>query len=121
MSGVTPPPPPPPPPVGPPPPPAGGYGAPFGTGGASKPQDWTVLAIVATVVGLCTSCFGLITGIVAIVFASKSKKLWQAGDIAGAQQASNNARIWLIVTGVIIVVGIIVNAIRFASSGSLTG
>jgi hypothetical protein len=119
MSGVTPPPPPPPPPppVGPPP---GGYGgAPYG--GATQPQDWTVLAIVATVVGFCTSCFGLITGIVAIVFASKSKKLWQAGDAAGAQQASNNARIWLIVTGVIIVVGIIVNAIRFATSGSLTG
>ncbi len=50
--------------------------------------NYLVFAILATV--LCC----IPTGIAAIIFAAQVNGKLQAGDIAGAQAASNNAKIW---------------------------
>jgi hypothetical protein len=50
--------------------------------------NYLVFAILATV--LCC----LPTGIAAIIFAAQVNGKLQAGDIAGAQAASRNAKIW---------------------------
>jgi Interferon-induced transmembrane protein/zinc-ribbon domain len=55
--------------------------------GATVP-NYLVFAILATV--FCC----LPTGIPAIIFAAQVNGKLQAGDVAGAQAASNNAKIW---------------------------
>ncbi len=55
--------------------------------GATVP-NYLVFAILATV--FCC----LPTGIAAIIFAAQVNGKLQAGDLAGAQAASNNAKIW---------------------------
>ena len=56
-------------------------------------------SVVATVVGLLFCCFlSMPFGIVAIVFASKVEGLRVQGDIAGAMNASNTAKTWMIVS-----------------------
>lgn len=55
--------------------------------GAAVP-NYLVFAILATV--FCC----LPTGIAAIIFAAQVNGKLQAGDLAGAQAASNNAKIW---------------------------
>lgn len=81
------------------------------------PRDYMALAIVATIVGLCTSCIGLITGIIAIVMASKSRKAYAMGDVVTGAGAANTAKTLIIVTFVIALLGIIVNIILFATGG----
>jgi len=76
---------------------------------AGPPKDYTALAII------CTSCIGLITGIIAIVQANKSKKLAAAGDAAGAAQAASTARILIIVTFAIAAVGLLINIIAITT------
>lgn len=51
-------------------------------------------------------CF-LPTGIAAIVFANQVTSKLQAGDIGGAQKASRNARLWVIIS---VVAGLLVGA-----------
>jgi hypothetical protein len=51
-------------------------------------QNYLVFAILATV--FCC----LPTGIPAIVYAAQVNSKLQAGDLAGAQTASNNAKMW---------------------------
>lgn len=74
---------------------------------AGPPKDYTALAIIGTILSACTSCIGLITGIIAIVQNNKAKNLYAAGDVAGAYSAANTAKILLIVTWVLVVVGVI--------------
>lgn len=76
---------------------------------APPPKDYTVLAILGTILGACTTCIGLITGIIAIVQNGKAKKLYAAGDVTGAYSAANTAKILVIVTWVLIVLGVLVN------------
>jgi len=58
------------------------------------PNNNMTLAIVATVLGLCSPCcIGLILGIVAIVMASQVANKYQSGDIAGAESSAKNAKI----------------------------
>ena len=56
--------------------------------GATAPQSYLVFAILATV--LCC----LPAGIPAIVYAAQVNSKLQLGDLAGAQVASNNAKLW---------------------------
>jgi hypothetical protein len=76
---------------------------------APPPKDYGALAIIGTILGACTSCIGLITGIFAIVQNNKAKSLYAAGDTVGAYSAANTAKILVIVTWVLVVLGILVN------------
>jgi len=70
-------------------------------------QNYLVFAILATV--LCC----LPAGIPAIIYAAQVNGKLQAGDLAGAQAASNNAKMWCLISlglglGVIVLYGIII-------------
>jgi Interferon-induced transmembrane protein len=107
--GSTPPPPPPPP----PPPADGGYGTGgYGTGGygaqGTPPPNYLVWAILTTV--LCCPP----VGIPSIVFSTQVNTKWAAGDVLGAQTASEKAKkfaIWAAVAGVVVTaIGVILLA-----------
>jgi hypothetical protein len=90
------------------PPSPGAYSAPVGYGMAqagAAPSNHLAFAIIATV--LC-GCLGgllpLLPGIASIVFASQVNSKWQAGDVAGAQDASSKARNFAIACVVVSVV-----------------
>jgi len=52
------------------------------------PPNYLAFAILVTI--FC----GKIFGIVAIIFAAQVNSKWSAGDIAGATNASRNAKLW---------------------------
>lgn len=66
------------------------------------PQTYLVWAVIMTV--LCC----LPTGVVAIIFSSQVTSKYYAGDIEGAQKASERAQIWIIVS---FVLGVLVNTL----------
>lgn len=114
MSTIPPPPGPPmppndPPPVSPPPQQPPPYTPPPQAAAPGPIPNHLVWAIIATVFSLCLCCGipGLITGIVAIVFAAKVNGLLAAGDFDGALRASKNAKTWAIVTTVLAVIGLL--------------
>jgi hypothetical protein len=77
-------------------------------------QNYLVFAILATV--LCC----LPAGIPAIVYAAQVNGKLQLGDLAGAQQASRNAKMWCLISlglglGLMVLYGILLMA------GILTG
>jgi len=73
-----------------------------------KIQNYLIPAIIVTL------CCCLPGGIVAIVYAGQVNTKLQAGDIAGAQAASNNAKLWcLISAGVGLVGSVIYLALTF--------
>ena len=75
-------------------------------------------AIVSTVLATCLCCpIGLI-GIVAIVFSTQVNSKLAAGDFAGAEQASKNARTWSIVATVLAGIGLLLT-IAFLSMGGM--
>lgn len=76
---------------------------------------WSIIAtVVAT---LCCCPLGLL-GIVGIVQAAKVDKLVAAGDLAGAQAASNSAKTWSIVASVLAGIGLLIN-IGFYMTGGM--
>jgi hypothetical protein len=82
-----------------------GYGyAPAGP----APNNYLAFAILTTV------CCCLPAGIVSIVKASQVNSRWQAGDQAGAEEASRQARQWAIISAV---AGVAV-AILLAATGA---
>lgn len=72
--------------------------------GTPKIPNYLVHSIVATV--LCC----LPAGIVGIVYASQVNGKLASGDIAGAQKASQNARLWTIIS---VVAGLVFGVIYF--------
>lgn len=68
-------------------------GGPYGPS-TGPPPNYLVWAILSTI--LC--CTPL--GIVSIVFAAQVESKWSAGDHAGAQHASDNARRWALAASV---------------------
>ncbi|MDO5611504.1 MAG: CD225/dispanin family protein [Pseudomonadota bacterium] len=76
---------------------------------------WSIIAtVVAT---LCCCPLGLL-GIVGIVQAAKVDKLVAAGDLTGAQAASNSAKTWSIVASVLAGIGLLIN-IGFYMTGGM--
>ena len=75
-------------------------------GNVPNPLVW---AIVSTVFSLCLCCGipGLATGIAAIVFAAQVNSKLNAGDFAGAQRASNTAKILCWITTGFAVLGLL--------------
>lgn len=74
---------------------------------SAQVPNYLVWAILVTVL-----CF-LPTGIVAIVYASQVSTKLAAGDVAGAMESSNKAKMWTIISAVI---GVLVGVIVFAST-----
>lgn len=59
-----------------------------------KPNNNLPLAIVGTVLGICSPCcIGLILGIIAIVFSTQVDTKYNYGDYLGAESASKNTKI----------------------------
>jgi hypothetical protein len=103
----------------PPPPPMPGQGvsAPYPTrpGTYGQVPNYLVWAILVTLF-----CF-LPTGIAAIVFASQVNTKLAAGDVAGAVEASNKAKLWTIISAVVgVVVLVIVIAASAGTSNNVT-
>jgi hypothetical protein len=100
-------------PPAPPPPP---YGGPQGPGPGGPPQNipnYLVHSILATL--FCC----LPTGIAGIVFASQVNSKLAMGDYAGAKKASENARLWSIISvGAGLIVGVIYLILVVASANS---
>lgn len=86
-------------------------------GQPAKPDNNLVMAIVATVLGLC-SCFGLILGIVAIVYATQVDSKYNLGDYIGAESSAKNAKTFSIVSLVVTGVGIVISVIYYAVVGA---
>jgi len=82
----------------------------------AKPDNYLVLAIVGTVLGLC-SCIGLILGIIAIVFATQVDSKYTMGDYDGALKASNNAKILSYIALGFGILGVIINIIYLVVVG----
>ena len=67
-------------------------------------------------------CF-LPTGIVAIVYASQVTSKLQAGDVAGATDASNKAKMWTIISavaGIVLAIALVAGSVGTSSSPSFT-
>lgn len=99
-----------PPPITPPPAYAADAGRPIPT--------YLAWSIIATVLSLCFCCIiGTIPGIVAIVFSTKVKSALDRGDLAEARDASDKAKLWCWITTGLVIVGILLNIILFATGG----
>lgn len=60
----------------------------------TMPNNNMTLAIIATVLGLCSPCcIGLILGIIAIVISSQVKTKFENGDFKGALSSAKNSKI----------------------------
>lgn len=85
----------------------------------TPPENFMTLAIIGTVLGLCSPCcIGLIVGIVAIVMSTQVNSKFNAGDYAGAQSSSKNAKTMAYVAIGLGVLGIIINIISIAVMGT---
>ncbi len=83
-----------------------------------KPMDWRPFSIglmVASVVccGVCGGIISLILGIMAYQSANKVDNLYNMKDFAGAKAASDKARLYVIIGGVLVVVGFIIGMIVY--------
>ena len=103
----------------PPPPPSSPYGAPgYGAPSYSQPMGYGMAAagppppnyLVWAILSTLFCC--LPAGIVSIVKAASVNGKWNAGDHAGAQEASRQARTWAIVSAA---VGLVVIVIYLAT------
>lgn len=71
--------------------------------------NYLAWAIVATIASLCLCCIiGTIPGIVAIVFATQVNSKLSAGDRAGAERSSKNARLWCWITTGLCIAGLLI-------------
>jgi len=84
-----------------------------------QPPNHLVLAIVGTVLGICSPCcIGLIVGIIAIVFSTQVNSKFNAGDYPGAASSAKNARLLAYIAIGLGVLGIILNMIMVAIMGT---
>lgn len=85
----------------------------------SSIPNYLVWSILITIASLCLCCIvGTIPGIVAIVFSSQVNSKLAAGDQAGAEQASRNAKLWCWITTGLCIVGLLLNVVWFAMGGT---
>lgn len=85
---------------------------------AFPPKNWMTESVILTVLSALCCCnpFSLITGIIAIVNAGKVNGLFHGGNSLGATEAAKQARNWVIITFVVMVIGAIVSAIILVNS-----
>lgn len=74
--------------------------------------NYMVWAIISTIVAFCVCCVvGAIPGVVAIVYASQVNSKLAAGDRAGAEQASRNAKLWCWIATGLVILGLVLNIV----------
>lgn len=89
---------------------------------STPPENNMTLAIVGTVLGLCSPCcIGLITGIIAIVFATQVNTKFNAGDYAGAVSSAKNVKTLSYISIGLGVLGIIITIVQLISYGGVGG
>ena len=79
--------------------------------------NWMPWAIITTIISGCTTCVGLILGIISIVYASKANSLYASGLQAEGDAANSTARTLTIINIVLLIIGIIGNIAYFAFIG----
>ncbi len=83
-----------------------------------KPSNHMVMAIISTILPLITCTFyGIVPGIVSIVFASQVNSKYNNNDIEGAQKNSKYAKIAWIIAIVITVIMLAYYAYMFSVNG----
>lgn len=89
----------------------------------TPPENNMTLAIIGTIVGLCSPCcvLGLVPGIIAIVMASQVNAKFNSGDYAGAVSSSKNAKILSYVAIGLGILGIIISIIQIIAYGGISG
>jgi uncharacterized membrane protein YjgN (DUF898 family) len=84
-----------------------------------KPDTYLVWAILSTL--MCCMPFG----VVAIIFAAQVDGKWNAGDVAGAMDSSNKAKMWSMISAGAAAAVLVVYAVFFlilvGSSASTSG
>ena len=113
------------PPYGQPQPPYGQPQSPYGQpanrqydNGPIAHTNWLPWAIVATVLGFCTSCIGSILGIIGIVQANKANDFYFRGDRVAGDSANNTARTCTIIGLVLAGIGLI-GSVALLRTGAL--
>lgn len=79
--------------------------------------NWLPWAIVATVLGFCTSCIGSVLGIIGIVYANKANDFYNRGNRAEGERNNNTARTCTIIGLVLAGIGLI-GSIALLRSGT---
>lgn len=88
----------------------------------TPPANNMTLAIVGTILGLCSPCcIGLILGIIAVVQASSVNNKFKAGDYFGAESAAKSAKTMSYIAIILGVLGIIINIITIIAFGGISG
>lgn len=89
----------------------GAYGGPqqgYGSASGPMPPNYMVPAVIATIAGFLFCCLaGLPAGIASLVFSNQVKSKWSMGDAQGAKKASDNAKLWAIIAGVLSAIGLV--------------
>lgn len=81
--------------------------------------NYLAWAIVSTILAFCLCCVvGAIPGVVAIVFATQVNSKLAAGDRDGAAKASKNAKLWCWITTGLVIFGLLLNILTYATGGA---
>ena len=97
-----------------------GFDNPEGQNLPPKPNNYLPLAIIGTVVGLCSPCcIGLILGIIAIVFSTQVDSKYGYKDYFGAEQSSRNTKILSLIAIVLGALNLIYTIIMFATGSGV--
>lgn len=81
---------------------------------------WSIIVTILAFFVCCLSCLsfpGIITGVVAIVFANKVNGLANQGDLDGARRASRTAKIWAWVTTGFLIAGVLLFVVSLLTMG----
>jgi hypothetical protein len=91
-----------------------GYGQP-----GSMPPTYRAWGMVALICGaLLNLILGVPTAIVGLRSGGEVPRLWASGDVQAAVRASRKARAWLIASGVLDMLGIILTIVIYTHSSS---
>lgn len=95
------------------------FNAPRDENAPPKPSNNLPLAIIGTIVGMCSPCcIGLILGVIAIVFSNQVDTKYNYGDYAGAENASKNTKILAFIAIGLFGLNLIWMIVQFASLGT---
>ncbi len=87
----------------------------YTTPAVQQHTNWLPWAIVGTVLALCTSCVGLIFGIIGIVKASQANDFYARGNEEMGRMANSNAQIMTIIALVLDALGLGVGALMLGT------